>query len=51
MIEVDLYKQPVLDANLKAIQKINFTGYLAREAGLTTFFIIEEPKETVLDFS
>ena len=34
------------------IQKqINFTGNLTREDGKTMFFIIEEAKETVLDFS
>ena len=34
------------------IQKqINFTGNLTREDGATMFFIIEEAKKTVLDFS
>ena len=31
--------------------KINFTGNLDRPEGVTMFFIIEEAKETVLDFS
>ena len=50
---VDLSKQLALDADPKAIQQINFTGSLAREgiANTTMFFIIEEAKETVLDFS
>ena len=53
MIAVDLSKQLALDADPKAIQQINFTGNLAREgsANTTMFFIIEEAKETVLDFS
>ena len=43
MIATDLSKQQVLDADLKAIQQINFTGNLD-PAGNTTFFIIEEAK-------
>ena len=49
MIAIDLSKQRALDADPRAIQKIDFTANLDR-AGNTTFFIIEEPKETVLDF-
>ena len=49
MIAIDLSKQQALDANPKAIQQINFTGNL--EEPSTIFFIIEEAKETVLDFS
>ena len=48
MIAIDLSKQQALDADQKAIQQINFTGNLDREA--TMFFIIEEAKETILDF-
>ena len=35
------------------LQQINFTGNLAGEgnANTTIFFIIEEAKETILDFS
>ena len=51
MIAIDLSKQQVLDADCKAIQQINFTGNLDREAGPIMFFIIEEAKETILDFS
>ena len=53
MIAIDLSKQQALDADPKAIQQINFTGNLARNpiANTTMFFIIEEAKETVLDFS
>ena len=51
MIAVDLSKQQVLDADPRAIQQINFTANLDR-AGNTRFnFILEEVKETVLDFS
>ena len=47
MIAIDLRKQQALDT--KAIQKNNFTANLENNAAL--FFIIEEAKETVLDFS
>ena len=49
LIAIDLSKQQKLDANSKAIQQINFTENL--ENSTTIFFIIEEAKETVLDFS
>ena len=51
MIVVDLNKQQALDADPKAIQQINFTANLDRAGNTTMFFIIEEAKETVLDFS
>ena len=51
MIEIDLSWQQVLDADPRAIQQINFTASLDRAANATMFFIIEEAKETVLDFS
>ena len=46
-------KQQELDAGPKAIQQINFTGNLAWEgnASIKMFFIIEQAKETILDFS
>ena len=50
MIAVDLSKQQELDDDPKAMQQINFTGNPDR-AGQTMFFIIEEAKETILDFS
>ena len=49
MIAIDLSKQQELDSDPKTIQQINFTGNL--ESQSTIFFIIEEAKETVLDFS
>ena len=49
LIAIDLSKQQKLDADPKAIQQINFTGNLEHNAAI--FFIIEEAKEAVLDFS
>ena len=51
MIAIDLSKQQALDADPRAIQQINFTANLDRAGNTTMFFIIEETKETVLDFS
>ena len=51
MIATDLSKQQALDADPRAIQQINFTANLHRAGNTTKFFIIEEAKETVLDFS
>ena len=51
LIAIDLSKQQKLDADQKAIQQINFTWNLDRAEGSAMFFIIEEAKETVLDFS
>ena len=51
LIAIDLIKQQKLDADSKARQQINFTGNRERTEGSSMFFIIEEVKETVLDFS
>ena len=51
MIAIDLSKQEALDADPRAIQQINFTANLDRDGNTTMFFIIEEAKESVLDFS
>ena len=51
MIAVDLSKQKLLDFDPKAIQQINFTGNLDRTGNTRVYFILEEAKETVLDFS
>ena len=51
MIAVDLSKQQALDADPKAIQQINFTANLDRAGNTRIYFILEEVKETVLDFS
>ena len=50
MIAIDLSKQQKLDADPRAIQLINFTANLDRDGNTTTFFIIEELKETVFEF-
>ena len=49
MIAVDLSKQQALDADLRAIQQINFTANLHTAGNTTMFFIIEEAEETVLE--
>ena len=49
VIPIDWSKQK-LDTDPKAIQQINFTGNLDRSGITQMFFIIEEVKETVLDF-
>ena len=51
MIAIDLSKQQALDADPKAIQQINFTANLDRAGNTRIYFILEEVKETVLDFS
>ena len=51
MIAVDLSKQQALDADPRGIQQINFTANLNRGGNIRTYFILEEPKETILDFS
>ena len=50
-IAVDLSKQEVLDADPRAIQQINITGNLDRAGNTRVYFIFEEAKETILDFS
>ena len=51
MIAIDLSKQLVLDTDPRAIQQINFPANLDRAGNTKMFFIIEEAKETMLDFS
>ena len=51
LIAIDLRKQQALDADPKAIQKINVTGNLEEDRNTTMFFVIEEAKEIILDFS
>ena len=51
MIAIDLRKQQALDTDPKAIQQINFTGNLGGANNRLMFFVIEEAKETILDFS
>ena len=50
-VAVDLSKQQALDADPKTIPLINFTANI-EEAGNTRFyFILQEAKETVFEFS
>ena len=51
MIEIDLSKQQALDFDPKAIQQTNFTGSPDRGGQTAMFSIIQEAKETILDFS
>ena len=48
MIAVDLSRQQALDADPRAI---NFTANLDRAGNTKVYFILEEAKETILDFS
>ena len=50
MIAVDLSKQQALDADPRAIQQINFTANLDRDGNTRVYFILEEAKETILNF-
>ena len=51
IIAVDLIKQQALDADPRAIQQINFTANLDRAGNTRVYFILEEAKQTILDFS
>ena len=51
MIAVALSKQQALDADPKAIQQINFAANLDKDGNMTIYFILEEAKETVFEFS
>ena len=51
MIAVGLSRQNELDADPRAIQQINFTANLDRAGNTLIFFIIEEAKDTIFEFS
>ena len=51
MIALDQSKQQALDADPRAIQQINFTANLSRAGNTRIYFILEEEKETIFDFS
>ena len=51
LIAIGLRKQQALDVDPREIQQINFTANLDRTGNINMFFVIEEAKETVLDFS
>ena len=48
---VDLSKQQALDPDPKAIQQINFTANLDKAERTRFYFILEQTKETVFEFS
>ena len=50
MIAVDLSKQHALDTDPRAIQQINYTANLDKEGNTRICFILEEAKETILNF-
>ena len=50
MIAVDLGKQQALDADPRVIQQINFIANLDRADNIRIHFILEEAKETILNF-
>ena len=51
MIAIDLSRQQALDADPRAIQQINFTANLDRAGNTRVYFILEESKETKLNFA
>ena len=51
MIAIDLSRQQALDADPKAIQQINFTANLDRPGNTRLYFILEEAKNTIFEFS
>ena len=51
MIAISLSKQQELHADPRAIQQTNFTANLDKAGNTRIYFILEEAKETVLDFS
>ena len=48
---LDLSKQQALDVGPRKIQQTNFTANLDRAGNTTIFFIIEQEKETIFEFS
>ena len=50
MIAVDFSKQQALDADPRANQQISFTANLDRTSNTRIYFILEEAKETKLEF-
>ena len=51
MVAIDLSKQQALDVDQRTETQINFPGNLEGARNTRMFSIIEEVKETVLDFS
>ena len=46
-----IYKQQVLNARSKTILRINFIGTPDHREVVTESFVLEQTKETILDFS
>ena len=51
MVAIDLSKRQALNPDPKAIQQINSTANLDRAGNTRIFFILEDAKEILLDFS
>ena len=51
MIAIDLNEYQELDAAPRAIEQINFIANLDRAGNTRIYFILEEAKETILNFS
>ena len=51
MIAADLSKQQILDADPRAVQQIRFTANLDRAGSTRIYIILEEAKETILNFA
>ena len=51
MIAIDLSRQHALAADPRAIQQINFTANLDRAGNTRIYFILEQVKETIFEFS
>ena len=51
MIAIDLSRQQALDPDPRQIQQINFTANLDRAGNTRVYFILEESKETKLNFA
>ena len=51
MIAIDLSKQQALDADPRAIEQINFTANLDTAENTRFYFILEEAKKTIFEFS
>ena len=51
MIAIDLSRQEALDPDPRAIQQINFTANLDKAGRIRIYFILEESKETKLNFT
>ena len=51
MIAIDLSKHQILDSDSRVVQQINFTADLDRAGNTRIYFILEEAKETILNFA